>query len=66
MHVVDIYWLVMPNFGQDDFAFHWLDLTCLLGVGGVYFAVVLYFMRQHRLIPTGDPRLLRAIHFENA
>ncbi len=66
MHVIDVYWLVMPNFGQDDFSFHWLDVTCLLGVGGVYLAVVLYFMRQHRLIPVGDPRLPRAIHFENA
>jgi len=66
MHVVDIYWLVMPNFGQDDFAFHWLDVTCLLGIGGIYLATVFYVMRQHRLIPVGDPRLPRAIHFENA
>ncbi|WP_394822694.1 hypothetical protein [Pendulispora albinea] len=66
MHVIDIYWLVMPNVGQDDFAFHWLDVTCLLGIGGVYLAVVFYVMRKHRLIPVGDPRLLRAIHFENA
>ncbi|WP_394847570.1 hypothetical protein LZC95_08900 [Pendulispora brunnea] len=66
MHVVDIYWLVMPNFGQDDFAFHWLDVTCLVGIGGIYLAVVFYVMRQHRLIPVGDPRLPRAIHFENA
>jgi len=66
MHVVDIYWLVMPNFGQDDFAFHWLDITCLVGIAGIYLAVVLYVMRKHRLIPTGDPRLPRAIHFENA
>ncbi|HWL89657.1 MAG TPA: hypothetical protein VNO21_27830 [Polyangiaceae bacterium] len=66
MHVVDVYWLVMPNFGQDDFAFHWLDLTCLVGIAGIYLAVVFYFMRQHRLIPVGDPRLPRAIHFENA
>lgn len=66
MHVVDIYWLVMPNHGQADFAFHWLDATCLVGVGGAYLAVVFYFMRKHRLIPVGDPRLLRALHFENA
>jgi hypothetical protein len=66
MHVVDIYWLVMPNFGQDGFAFHWMDATCLIGIGGLYLAVVFHFMRKHRLIPVGDPRLLRAIHFENA
>ncbi len=66
MHVVDVYWLVMPNCGQAGFAVHWLDLTCLLGCVGAYFAVALYFMKGHSLIPVGDPRLPRALHFENA
>ncbi|MGH7283945.1 MAG: hypothetical protein ACRELY_20660 [Polyangiaceae bacterium] len=65
MHFVDIYWLVMPNFGQDGFNVSWIDLVCLLGVGGVYFAVVLYRMSTTPLIPIGDPRLQRALQFEN-
>lgn len=66
MHVVDIYWFVMPNYGQDGFAFHWLDLACLLAVGGAYFAVVFFRMGKHPVIPTGDPRLPRSIAFQNA
>jgi hypothetical protein len=66
MHFVDIYWLVMPNFGQADFAFHWMDVACLLGVGGIYLAAVFWHFTKHPLIPTGDPRLPRAIYFENA
>jgi hypothetical protein len=66
MHAVDIYWLVMPNYAQEGFAFHWLDVACVLGVCGVYLAVVFFFMRKTSLIPVGDPRLPRALAFENA
>jgi hypothetical protein len=66
MHVVEMYWLVMPNYNKGDVAFHYLDLTCLLGIGGVYFAVVLYRMTKFPLIPIGDPRLSRSLGFENS
>ena len=38
----------------------------LIGVGCVYLGAVLTAMRRHRLIPVGDPRLARALRFENA
>ncbi len=68
MHVVDIYWYVMPNFKlkQDGFAFHWLDIACLLAVGGIYAAFVFYRMTQFSLVPVGDPRLKRSLAFQNA
>lgn len=68
MHVVDIYWLVMPNFalGSDSFSFHWLDATCLLAVGGLYCAFVFFRMTKFPLVPVGDPRLQRSLHFQNA
>lgn len=64
MHVVEIYWIVMPNRGP--LALHWLDLTCLIAVGGAYLATVLRALEQHALVPVGDPRLARSLHFENA
>lgn len=64
LHVVDVYWLVLPNIGGFDPA--WLDVTCFLGVAGVYGAVVLRSMEQHALIPLGDPRLSRSLAFENS
>lgn len=68
MHVVDIYWFVMPNFlpGQAGFSFHWLDLACLLAVAGIYGAFVFNRMNQHSLVPVGDPRLQRSLQFLNA
>jgi hypothetical protein len=68
MHVVDMYWFVMPNYliGKDGFSFSWIDLACLCAVGGTYGAFVFYRMTKFSLVPVGDPRLERSLHFQNA
>lgn len=68
MHLVDMYWLVMPNLGlgSEHFSFHWLDITCVLAVAGTYSAVVFFLMTRNFLVPVGDPRLQRSLHFQNA
>jgi hypothetical protein len=68
MHVVDMYWFVMPNFhlGKPGFSFSWIDGACLLAVVGVYGAFVFHRMTQFPLVPIGDPRLERSLHFQNA
>jgi hypothetical protein len=64
MHIVEAYWIVMPNFGPMEPSF--VDLGCLLGVFGVYMAFVLHGMEEYSLVAVGDPRLPRALEFENA
>jgi hypothetical protein len=66
MHVVEMYWQVMPYFGGGEITLHWIDFACLLGVAGTYLAVVFYRMTKYPLIPIGDPRLARSLSFENA
>ena len=66
MHVVELYWFVMPNLPrQEEFAFSWIDIVCLIGPVGVYLAVVFRNMASHPIIPVGDPRLSRALKFVN-
>ena len=68
MHVVDIYWFIMPNahLGKPGFSFSWIDAACLFANVGIYGAFVFHRMTQHSLVPVGDPRLERALHFQNA
>jgi len=66
MHIVEMYWQVMPNFGGGEITVSWIDLACLVGVAGAYLAVVFHRMTKHPLIPIGDPRLSRSLTFENA
>jgi hypothetical protein len=64
MHVLDLYWIIMPNAGP--FAPNLLDFGCLFCVVGLYLAAVLYGITEYPLVPVGDPRLSRALDFENA
>ncbi|MGO9836674.1 MAG: hypothetical protein ACLP1X_20965 [Polyangiaceae bacterium] len=64
MHAVEVYWIVMPNRGPLDPSI--VDLGCLVGITGVYLAAVLHGMEQYALVAVGDPRLSRALEFENA
>ena len=64
MHYVDIYWLVMPTLHHEAFQLNILDLTCWLGIGGLFFATLTYLMRSS-LVPVRDPRLAESLAFEN-
>jgi hypothetical protein len=71
MHVVQVYWLIMPyaaqtGLTQTSMSVHWMDVAALLAVGGIYLSVVLWQMTRFPLVPMGDPRLARALKFENA
>lgn len=66
MHYVDLYWLVMPNFHHEAPNLNPLDLTAVIGVGGVFVAVLATIMRRRPLVPVKDPRLAESLLFENA
>jgi hypothetical protein len=64
MHVIEVYWIVMPNYGPLNPSL--LDVGCLLALVGIYLATVLHGIEEYPLIPIGDPRLMRSLEFENA
>ena len=72
MHCVDIYWLVMPNFGahgeghhEPHLAFSYLDVTALLGMAGVFLAVYGVLLNRNKVVPINDPRLEESLAHEN-
>ncbi len=64
IHLWDIYWLVMPNL-HNEITFSLLDVTSLLGVGGLFVALVGWLLGRGALLPTRDPRLVESLAFEN-
>ena len=69
MHIVDIYYLVMPSWLHHSYA---LDFQIEITDGVMFFGFLLLyasiFMRilsQARLIPVKDPRLVESLKFEN-
>jgi hypothetical protein len=63
---VDIYWLAIPEFSPGVARFGLLDVLCLLGMSGVFSAVVLFRLSRHSVIAEKDPRLEESLAFENA
>jgi hypothetical protein len=63
---IDIYWLVIPEFSPGVARFGLLDVLCLLGMNGVFSAVVLFRLSRHSVIAEKDPRLEESLVFENA
>jgi hypothetical protein len=60
MHLVDIYWFVLPQAG--GFSISPADVGALLFVGGVFFTYVFWQLGRVPLVPVGDPRLLKSLH----
>lgn len=60
MHIVDIYWFVLPQAG--GFQVQLADLGALFFVGGIFFAYVFWQLGRVPLLPIGDPRLPRSLH----
>lgn len=57
MHWVDLHWAVMPNHHKDGFHLSWMDVSTMLGIGGMF---LWYFFRRfsaQALIPVKDPKL---------
>jgi hypothetical protein len=72
MHCVDMYWLVMPNFGAHGEGHHephlapsYLDFTALLGMAGVFLAVYGVLLNRNKTVAVNDPRMMESLAHEN-
>jgi hypothetical protein len=61
MQWVDLWWLVMPAFYPSQLHVHWLDGVAPLGMGGIWIAVFIWYLRGRALLPQHDPRLQREV-----
>jgi hypothetical protein len=72
MHLVDMYWLIMPNFGlhgggghhEPHLAFSYLDGTALVGMVGAFLAVFGFWLNKNKTVAINDPRLPESLAHE--
>src|SRR6202035_1764370 len=57
MRWIDLFWQVEPAFHHGTFYFHWLHLTTLLAVGGLWLAAFFAQLKRRPLLPLNDPYL---------
>jgi hypothetical protein len=65
MHLVDVYWLVLPSLPGTSGRPGLADAGALLAVGGAFMGAFGWLSRGHPLVPVGDPRLAESMSFEN-
>jgi len=61
MRLVDLFWLVAPEFRRRGLAIDWLDPVTVVGIGGVWLAVFLWQLKARPLLPLRDPHLADAL-----
>ena len=57
VHLVDLFWLIVPPFRPQGLSFHWLDLAAPIGVGGIWVATFVWLLRRRAILPLHDPRV---------
>jgi hypothetical protein len=65
VHLVDIYWLVMPTLHEGGPHVTLLDVTTFVAVFGLFSAAAGWLLTRRPLIPLRDPRLSESVAFEN-
>jgi len=59
IRLIDIIWLVEPNFGHQHLNIHWLDIAAPIGIGGFWLAYFFYNLRQRPISPSTHPTCKR-------
>jgi hypothetical protein len=59
--LVDIYWLIAPEFYHGKFHLHLLDILAPIGLGGIWLWLFFQQLKKRPLLPVGDPELEGAI-----
>jgi len=59
--MVDLYWLVAPDFRKGPFTLSWMDFAAPVGMGGIWLAYFLIQLGERPLMPLNDPHLVEAL-----
>jgi hypothetical protein len=61
MRYVVLYWLVTPSWSGSQFTFSWMNLTSLLGIGGIWIWAFIGQLRGQTIIPIHETWVEEAI-----
>jgi hypothetical protein len=64
MRLVDLIWLVEPNFEHQGFPIHWMDIAIPAGLIGIWLFLFVRHLRTRPLLPLNDPFFKEAFAHE--
>jgi hypothetical protein len=63
MHLIYMYYQVVPAFERAGLDEHWLDFVAPVGVGGIWLACFLWNLNRYPVLPRHDVNREAAVHF---
>jgi hypothetical protein len=57
VRVLDVFWIVRPEFPPQGLDLHWLDVTLPIGIGGVWLGAFAWQLKTRPLLPLGEPEV---------
>ncbi len=66
MRLIDLFWMIEPNFSGGEFHFSWMDLVAPIAMGGLWLGVFARALTQRALIPINDPLYETVLEQKNA
>ena len=61
VRIIDIFWLVEPNFSGQHFRLHWLDIAAPVAIGGIWLAYFFRNLMERPILPLNAPDLEKAL-----
>lgn len=55
MRLVDLFWMITPNFTDEHFHISWMDVVAPIGIGGLWLGFFARALTRRPLIPINDP-----------
>lgn len=66
MRLIDLFWMIAPNFTGEHFHISWMDLVAPIAMGGLWLGVFARALTQRPLIPINDPLYETALEQKHA
>jgi hypothetical protein len=63
MHYIDLYWIIMPNLHHHGLHYSWMDVTSLIGIGGIFLWFFWRLFKRQAVVPLKNPDLKKSIDF---
>jgi hypothetical protein len=59
--LLDLYWVIAPDFRKGAFGISWMDLVAPVGLFGIWLAYFFVQLEKRPLMPLNDPHLVEAL-----
>ena len=61
VRLVDLFWLIAPEFHRDGIVVSWLDVVLPLSLGSIWLGCFVWQLRGRAILPVHDPQFDEAL-----